>query len=79
MIISGKHIWDRCPRCGKMIRLNKFLIGDLHLCTVTQEEEINLEAILHCKRQQLMQPRKIDLATLFQCKDQQEFMNKQEK
>lgn len=42
MLIAGEGIYDTCPRCGKLVKLNKFLFGDLHLCSLdeTRDEKI---------------------------------------
>ena len=31
MIILGRVIYERCADCGKIVRLNKWLVGSLHL------------------------------------------------
>lgn len=31
-IISGGRVFDTCARCGKLVQLNKPLVGGLHLC-----------------------------------------------
>jgi hypothetical protein len=37
MINDGKGgIYDHCAKCGRLVKLNKFIFGDLHICA---EEE----------------------------------------
>lgn len=31
-IIAGNKIYDRCKKCNKMVRINKFIFGGLHIC-----------------------------------------------
>lgn len=39
MFNDGKGgIYDRCAKCGKLVKLNKFLLGDLHLCAEGETE-----------------------------------------
>lgn len=33
----GNRLYEICPGCGKMICLNKFIFGDLHLCSTDEE------------------------------------------
>ena len=33
MITAGNGIYERCPDCGKLVKLNKFLFGSLHICS----------------------------------------------
>jgi hypothetical protein len=30
--IVGNKIYDVCPTCGKIIRINKTILGSLHIC-----------------------------------------------
>ena len=32
MIIVGNRIYERCGICGKLVQVNKFLLGSFHLC-----------------------------------------------
>ncbi len=34
----GNHLYARCAQCGRIVRLNKPLLGSLHVCTL----DINL-------------------------------------
>lgn len=39
MFNDGKGgIYDRCAKCGRLVKLNKFLFGDLHLCAGEEEK-----------------------------------------
>jgi len=38
MIIAGNKIYERCADCGKIVCLNKWLFGTLHLC-ITEAEK----------------------------------------
>jgi hypothetical protein len=31
-IIAGNRIYKICPACRKLVQVNKFLLGDLHIC-----------------------------------------------
>ena len=31
-IVTGGKIYMRCPACGKLVRVNKPIIGSLHVC-----------------------------------------------
>jgi hypothetical protein len=37
MIVAGNKIYDKCPVCGKLVQLNKFFFGSIHVC-LTEEE-----------------------------------------
>lgn len=40
MINDGKGgLYDQCAKCGRLVKLNKFLFGDLHLCAGEDEEK----------------------------------------
>lgn len=39
----GNSLYDVCPRCAKLVRLNKPLLGGIHVC-VTDEEEQQIES-----------------------------------
>ena len=30
--LSGGKVFERCPKCGQLVRVNKFLFGSLHTC-----------------------------------------------
>lgn len=32
VLVVGKKAYAVCPRCRKIVRINKPLFGDLHLC-----------------------------------------------
>jgi hypothetical protein len=36
--IVGSKIYCRCEECGSLVRINKPIFGDLHLC-LTEEEK----------------------------------------
>ena len=31
-IVAGNGIYEKCRDCGQMVKINKFLFGDLHFC-----------------------------------------------
>ena len=31
-IVVGGSIYSRCPACGAVVKINKWLIGSLHIC-----------------------------------------------
>ena len=31
-IVVGGSIYSRCPACGDVVKINKWLIGSLHIC-----------------------------------------------
>lgn len=33
-IITDKEEYKVCPKCGKLVNQNKFIIGSLHVCSV---------------------------------------------
>ena len=35
LVVIGKKLYGRCPRCAQIVRLNKPIIGDLHVCSCT--------------------------------------------
>ena len=37
MIVSGNGIYEICADCGRLVKLNKWLFGSLHLC-LTEED-----------------------------------------
>lgn len=39
MRIIGNKMYDVCYSCGKIIQRNKFLFGDLHICTTEEERK----------------------------------------
>jgi len=40
MINDGRGgLYDTCSKCGRLVKLNKFLFGDLHICAVDEERE----------------------------------------
>jgi len=41
MIILGNSIFERCPDCGEIVKLNKWLIGSTHLCVSDAEKDQN--------------------------------------
>jgi ribosomal protein S14 len=32
LIVVGGKIYARCPECGRLVRLNKPVIGSIHYC-----------------------------------------------
>lgn len=32
IVIVGSKLYSRCAVCLKIVRLNKFILGDLHFC-----------------------------------------------
>lgn len=36
---AGNKIYDVCADCGKIVQINKFLLGDMHLCTDAEERK----------------------------------------
>lgn len=37
MIIAGSGIYETCEHCNKMVKVNKFLFGGLHVCVPSEE------------------------------------------
>lgn len=37
--IVGNKIYCRCAECGSLVKLNKFIFGDLHFCLTDEEIE----------------------------------------
>jgi len=38
MIIVGNKIYERCPVCGKLVQINKFIFGSIHICLSDEED-----------------------------------------
>jgi hypothetical protein len=38
MFVSAGKVFDRCGKCGKIVQLNKPLLGGLHVCTSECEQ-----------------------------------------
>ena len=38
--IIGNKIYDICNGCGKIICLNKWLFGSIHICTTEEEQRL---------------------------------------
>ena len=38
VIIVGGKIYARCSACGKIVRINKPIIGDIHVCVSPKED-----------------------------------------
>lgn len=38
MIVAGNKIYGICLDCGKLVRINKPIIGSVHIC-LTEEEK----------------------------------------
>lgn len=36
----GRGLYTMCTDCGKIIKLNKFMLGSLHLCLTDEELKI---------------------------------------
>ncbi len=32
VVVSGGHALAQCQKCGKIVRLTKWLVGSLHVC-----------------------------------------------
>lgn len=32
MIVAGTGIYERCGYCMKLVKVNKFIFGDMHIC-----------------------------------------------
>lgn len=32
IIVAGGKVYERCSACGKIVRVNKPLVGSLHVC-----------------------------------------------
>lgn len=39
MIIVGNGIYEICPKCKKLVKINKFIFGSLHYCDSDDELE----------------------------------------
>jgi len=38
LIITGRGIYMWCKWCDKLVKMNKFILGSLHIC-LTEEEQ----------------------------------------
>lgn len=32
ILVAGSKLYTSCPRCKRLVRLNKPILGDLHVC-----------------------------------------------
>lgn len=39
MIIAGNKIYDHCGYCGRLVCLNKFILGSIHICLSAEERQ----------------------------------------
>lgn len=39
MIKCGNKLYERCPYCGQLVCLNKWMFGNLHICLTEAERE----------------------------------------
>lgn len=54
MIIAGSKIYEYCGVCGELVRINKFILGSIHICL--SEEEIKQKRFNNLNRQQPPMP-----------------------
>jgi hypothetical protein len=40
MIVTNGKIYERCAVCDKLVRLNKFFFGSLHVCLSEAEKQV---------------------------------------
>ena len=40
-IVIGKQLWQQCQVCQQLVRINKTILGSLHICL--SEEEISCD------------------------------------
>ena len=40
MILIGNKLYERCPDCGKIVQLNKFFFGSMHICLTPEEQKL---------------------------------------
>lgn len=38
IVFAGGKLWGRCTDCGKIVQLDKFIFGSLHLCIAAREK-----------------------------------------
>jgi len=38
-VFLGSSIYQKCFRCGKVIKMNKFILGSFHLCTSDENDQ----------------------------------------
>ena len=48
IIKVGNKLFGRCARCKKIVRINKPLIGDLHICE-EENGQIKKDRVLYIK------------------------------
>lgn len=44
MIIAGNKIYSQCKECLKFVRVNKFILGSMHLCEERESVSDNMRA-----------------------------------
>jgi hypothetical protein len=37
LIVAGGKLYAQCPDCGKLVRVNKPILGSLHICLSPEE------------------------------------------
>lgn len=52
MIIAGNKIYDKCLDCGKLVQINKFLFGSLHVCLSEEEKRVSQQQRYQIKQQE---------------------------
>mgnify|MGYP007134671691 CR=1 FL=1 len=57
MIIAGNKIYEKCGYCGRMVQLNKFLFGSLHICALPEQRDMVRDMVRDARWKMEMQQR----------------------
>ena len=55
MIVAGNGIYDRCADCGKLVKINKFIFGSMHICTGHVERMEAQQRVMRMQANQALQ------------------------
>jgi len=53
MIKAGRGLYDYCGGCGKLVQLNKFIFGSMHLCSGRSASEGDMHGFRAAMRKKL--------------------------
>ena len=45
LIITGRGIYMWCKWCDKLVKMNKFILGSLHICLTEEEKYVKAKRL----------------------------------
>lgn len=57
MKVIGSSIYAVCDTCGDIVKLNKFIIGSLHICALPEDDQEEI------KRQRIMNNNLLEISS----------------